>query len=57
MFKQAIPRDILQLNLISDHITLPETNMFAPENQTLEGEIPFLGWPICRSEQLVSGSL
>ena len=57
MFKQAIPRDILQLNLISDRITLPETNMFAPENQTLEGEIPFLGWPICRSEQLVSGSL
>ena len=35
--------------------TLPETNIFAPENRWLEYDCFLLGWPIFRGELLVSG--
>ena len=35
--------------------TLPETNIFAPENGWLEDDRFLLGWPIFRGELLVSG--
>ena len=37
--------------------TLPETNMFAPENGWLEDDPFLLGRPIFRCELLVSGSV
>ena len=36
-------------------ITLPETNIFAPENGWLQYDRFLLWWPICRGELLVSG--
>ena len=36
--------------VVNKNDTLPETNIFAPENG-------FLGWPIFRCELLVSGSV
>ena len=37
--------------------TLPETNMFAPENGCLEYLFPFGTQPIFRGKRLVSGSV
>ena len=53
-------KDLWKSSNWSNHLqtdTLPETNIFAPENGWLEYSFLFLGWPIFRGEPLVSGSV